>query len=368
MKDTKFCAAIHPGLKMRCVYEAGHPGVHSTEEPNDQIEEPAPQSSQIVRYADSAMYRSEEMPFNVNEVGPQVTLLNATPFPLGSIAATAKVYKGEIVRNLNDVTREEREDYFAQIQKTHLKMPFETVNLHFLIEGVTRAFTHQIIRQRTAAYAQESLRFAVKEGDFSDEHAMPPSIAELKPDDPRRVIWQGGVEDDVWRYNALVNAGIPAEDARGRLSHDITTRLHYLTNLRGLAEHGGNRLCTQAQFEWRSVFSKIIEAISGYCSLVRCSSLHDFDGCDNWEWRKIATLFRPICYATGKCEFNASFDRPCSIRDRVEANHAVGRTSGKWHLPLVMDFETAESGKGQNIPPIFPEEWLMDHRSARVPS
>lgn len=322
--------------------------------------QPAPQSGQVLKWADGAMYRSEEMPFDVNQDGPQVTLLNASPEPLAAIAATSKIYKGEVVRNFADVTVEEREDYISQIEKTHLKMPFETVQMHFLIEGVTRSFTHQIVRQRTAAYAQESLRFAVKE-DFSGEVAAPPSIAELHKDDPRRGVWNTAVKQASQNYNALVNAGVPAEDARGLLPHNITTRLHYITNLRGLEEHAGNRLCTQAQFEWRAVWMKIIEAISNYCSL-GCKGAHN--NCDNWEFRRIAGMFRPICYRTGKCEFNASFDRACSIRDRVEQNHAVGRTSDKWHLPLIP--ENGGMNHRDAIKPIWPEDWMMDHNSARV--
>lgn len=326
-------------------------------------QQPAEQSSQVVRYADAAMYRSEEMPFDVNQDGPQVTLLNASPEPLAAIAATSKIYKGEVVRSFADITVEEREDYITQIEKTHLKMPFETVSMHFLIEGVTRSFTHQMVRQRTAAYAQESLRFAVKE-DFSSEVALPPSIAELRKDDPRRVQWEDSVKELSDRYNALVNAGVPAEDARGLLPHNITTRLHYITNLRGLEEHAGNRLCTQAQFEWRQVWMKIIEAISKYCTT--CDpSFQTHHNCDNWEFRRIAGMFRPICYRTGKCEFKASFDRHCDIRDRVEANHAAGRTSDKWHLPLIVPTDDPAIQK-QEVGAIWPEEWMLNHNSARV--
>jgi thymidylate synthase ThyX len=44
-----------------------------------------------------------------------------------------------------------------------LKAPLEAIDFHFMVEGVTRAHTHQEVRQRTAVFAQESMRFAVKD-------------------------------------------------------------------------------------------------------------------------------------------------------------------------------------------------------------
>ena len=72
--------------------------------------------------------------------------------------------------------------------------PLEWIQVALLIEGVTRAFTHQMVRQRTATFVQESLRFAVKD-NAAFEVALPPSISCLKDDDPRRVTWANAVED-----------------------------------------------------------------------------------------------------------------------------------------------------------------------------
>lgn len=312
-------------------------------------------SKEIQRYADVAMYAAEEMPFDVNEAGPKVTLLAMPTDPLGQIAAMSMMYEGKVVRNLADLSDDERRHYFEQIKKTHLKAPFESVQFHFLIEGVTRSFTHQMVRQRTACYAQESLRFAVKE-TIDDEVALPPSLRGLADDDPRILVWRkaiNGVDD---AYSALVAAGVPAEDARGLLPHNITTRLHYVTNLRGLLEHGGNRLCTQAQFEWRTVFVRIVEAIRNYEPFVPDWDQHGLESL-KWQYETLADMFRPICYLTGKCEFNASFDRACSIRDRVNANASIGRKSDQWNLKHADEIF---------IEPIMPHEWLMLHDSARV--
>lgn len=307
-----------------------------------------------VRWADSAMFQAEPI---TPEDGPKVYLLSMSADPLGEIASTCKMYKGEVVRSLSEVTDEERMYYLQQVSKTKLKAPFEFVKFHFLLEGVTRAFTHQLVRQRTAAYAQESLRFAVPTGEgVSMPVGLPPSLSGIEPwsgagiptsDQQKLAVWLETLNEVEDGYSRLVNMGIPAEDARGLLPTNILTRVHYTTDLRALLDHAGNRLCTQAQFEWRLVFAKIVEAIRDY-------DAHMAD--------ELAEMFRPVCYATGKCEFNADFDRPCSIRDRVTAFHENGVPSSEWHSDH--NFPRGQAMAGP-LMPIKPGEWLLDPTAAR---
>jgi flavin-dependent thymidylate synthase len=334
------------------------------------------------------MFRAEEMPFNVNEQGPQAHLIGMTADPLGHIAAACMMYEGKVVRSLSDVTHEQRKHYFEQVKNTKLKAPFEFVKLHFMFDGVTRSFTHQMVRQRTAVYAQESLRFAVKDG-IDEEVALPPSLAALPQDDPRVRVWKRAVNAVDDSYHALVESGVPAEDARGLLPHNITTRLHYSTDLRALQDHAGNRLCTQAQFEWRAVWTRIVEAIRNYrphAAMIKSAvnmgerfrdELAFMDASDAWQYEALADLFRPVCYLTGKCEFMANFDRSCSIRDRVEANHHIGRPSSEWgeEYDTVAPEEVVigvgpKSVVHSNDRPVFigaikPAEWLLDPGAAR---
>jgi thymidylate synthase ThyX len=95
-------------------------------------------------------------------------------------------------------------------------------------------------------------------------------------------------------------------DQADAVLHATTTRLHYKTNLRNMLEHAGNRLCTQAQFEWREVFIKIHEAMR---TQVR----------ERWQWEVItdSRVMAPVCYKLGHCPFMATFDRQCTIRERV---------------------------------------------------
>jgi flavin-dependent thymidylate synthase len=269
--------------------------------------------------------------------GLSVQLLAATPDPLGSIAAASNIYTGKVIRDKTDLTDEQRRSFFEDIQKTHLQAPLEYVDLHFLLEGVTRSFTHQLVRQRTAVYAQESMRFAVKE-DLVKEAVKPPSLTDsgqsgvfqsASEQDIARSIWDGAIEAIDEAYKVLVNMGVPAEDARGLMPHATPTRVHYKTNLRGLIDHAGNRLCTQAQFEWREVFTLMIKAIHDYKTPVA-----DYVKEDGWQFKHIAksNLFRPVCFSMGKCPFTASFDRGCTIRPRVEEGKFDEIDTREWLL------------------------------------
>lgn len=282
-----------------------------------EAEQPDYRSKNVVRWADEAMFTAPPLTEAGEPLRPRVTLEFMTPDPLRRMAVAAGQYEGKSFHSPDEITQ----DYALHVLENSAKSlsaPLEFIDLHFYFEGVTRSFTHQLVRQRTAVYVQESMRFAVKE-NAAHEVVMPPSIAALADDDPMRIIWVDHVARTGWVYNALVNGGIPAEDARGGLLINIGTRVHYKTNLRNLAEHAGLRLCSQAQAEWKEVWSLIIKEMLYYGPTE-----------DRWQQREIVKLFRPVCYNTGKCEFMASTDRWCVIRDRVQAHYAQGDPPRLW--------------------------------------
>jgi len=273
---------------------------------------------QVSRYADEAMFRAVPLAYEGDEVRPRVAVVSMTEDPLRVAAAVNAMYKGQpLVPGMID--KATALAFAKDAQRSKIKAPLEWIQVALLFEGVSRAFTHQLVRQRTATYAQESLRFAVKD-NARYEVVMPPSIAGLPGDSPARAIWEQAVAKVTWSYNALVEHGIPAEDARGLLPTNIATRVHYRTNLRDLIEHSGLRLCSQAQHEWKQVWIEIVRAILAY------GPEHE-----RWQQREIVKLFRPICYQTGKCEFMGAADRWCVIRDRVEAHHRKGEPPEEWH-------------------------------------
>jgi flavin-dependent thymidylate synthase len=323
-------------------------------------------SKEIMRWGDDAMYSSQPMQKDEQgRIGPQVALLVATPDPLGAIGAGMRMFRGDPVMSLDEITDDERRWAWEESIKGHLKAPWEFVDFTFMIEGVTRAFTHQIVRQRTAVYAQESLRFAVKE-NLADEIPKPPMVV---GDETAEAFWNQAVRSMERSYHALISLGIPAEDARGLLPHATTTRLIYKTNFRGLMEHAGNRLCTQAQFEWRAVFMGIMNAIYNYESgilprtvLVGEDGKNHKTNMDGWQFKIIAQhrpeTFAPVCYQLGRCPFMSELDRGCTIRDRVQTNSEIGRPAAEWDKSLSFDGK-----EGSMVAAIHPAEWMANPRA-----
>jgi flavin-dependent thymidylate synthase len=305
--------------------------------------------------ADSAMYRSESMPEGVS--GPAVTLLNATPDPLGSVAALCAAYKGRVIRSLTEVTDDERRQAFEDMTKTVLNGPLESVQFHFLIENVSRALVDQLTRGRAAFYAVESLRFAVKE-NWADEVPRPPSIPgiwDARREGDNGELWESALSAVESAYQSLVEKGVPAEDARRLLPIGIATRAHWVVDLRELLSVAGKRLCTQAEFEWRALFGQVVQSLRGYGKL-QLYGWQDSHSAE-WQFNCIADQMRPVCYQQGKCGFMAQFDRGCTIRERVELFVRHGFSSAGWGDPAVK--------MAYGVEPIKPEEWLADPTAAR---
>jgi flavin-dependent thymidylate synthase len=279
-----------------------------------------PPGGAMQRWADVAMYHAapDENVVRGEAPEPKVTLVSMTNKPLQVMTSAAMLYEGRVVHNPAEVSKEDAVRWLADMSRTELKAPLEFIDLHFLLEGVTRAFTHQLVRQRTAVYVQESMRFAVKD-NAADCVAMPPTIAALPKDAPMRRVWQHAADTMGGAYQMLVDGGTPAEDARSLLPTNTVTKVHYKTNLRGLVQHGGMRLCSQAQYEWKQVWHGMLEAIKSYGNPI-----------DSWQQEAIASMFRPVCYHTGRCQFRAMADRWCVIRERVEAHYAKGEPPSHW--------------------------------------
>lgn len=340
-------------------------------------------SEELTKSGDRQQYAAEPHKGDPDSgVAPKVTLLWMTPDPLGAMAAFSAIYSGRVVRSLREITDDDRYQALADVQQTHLQAPLEVIKLHFLLEGVDRAFTHQLVRQRTAVYGQESLRFAVV-GDLLDATTLPPSLQgtvrdegcpdcaqavpfifksctnpyhkEISAAQLQRRAWDRAIRAIDEAYHQLAESGMPAEEARGLLPQATATRIHYITDLRNLKDHAGNRLCTQAQFHWRDVFSQIVRQVADY-PVGRVGG--EVPAGIAWSFKALAEsgLFRPVCYQLGHCPFQASFDRACSIRERVQDFAKQGVPSNQWQ----------DEDHRTGVAPINPAEWLYDPTAARL--
>lgn len=363
----------------------------------------------VQKWADRAMYAAQP----IEAGGPKVVVLSCNPDPLGSVAMATMTYEGKFPGGLHEITDEQRRFYLDDVQKAKRWAPLEFVNIHFLISGVSRTFTHQLVRQRTAAYAQESMRFAVKEsvpvhlpaslvgtvpwsewwekcggelfpvlvsGINREQTALIDkyAIEQASKEQLWRREWDEWMSDTESSYNALIDAGMPAEDVREGLPVGTLTRIHYTTDLRYLLEHCGQRLCTQAQYEWKQVWQEIMRALTEfgedqtYMSAVGSEDAvygenvgETYFRSSAWQFDELVKIFKPICYQTGKCEFNSSADRFCAIKERVNGFADLGVPSIEWGTDMHVK-RPVNGGDDYWIHGIDDSEWMDNHASARI--
>jgi len=345
-------------------------------------------SQEVVRAADAAQYARPAIP-EEQRGQIRVRLLNATTDPLGSVAALCEQYKGNVIRSLAEVTDEQRRTCLDDMASTVLNGPLEAVQFHWQIEGITRSITHQMVRSRPSFFAQESLRFAVPEGNWAEEIPLPPSLAGARkesdeyhksvrlglslPSPSQRVMaldtWEDAMINAQNAYQALIELGVPAEEARGVLPHDMPTRIHWVMDLRTLLTEAGKRTCTQAQFPWRIIFAGMAHELRSACwdsdpggpitRLVGREKAREMD----WQFRAIADRLRPVCFQTGRCGFMAKFDRSCKIRERVDKFAESGVPSSNWGETTIT--VRTPYGEDKVYGPIHDYEWAADPSAAR---
>lgn len=180
----------------------------------------------------------------------RVDLVTHTPDPLAVLyRAFRACYSAEAANDLDaeGLGRDELEDYLTRRLVTGHTQPLEQVAFVFAISGVSRAFSHQFVRHRVGiSYAQQSQRYV----EGVPELVIPPSIVEdavaVGYFEKARAAFAGA-------YWGLIQAGIPAEDARFVLPAAAETSMQVSINMAALLHMADRRLCTRAQWEVRRV-------------------------------------------------------------------------------------------------------------------
>lgn len=132
------------------------------------------------------------------------------------------------------------------ISAGHLSV-VEHANLTFVIEGISRACTHQLVRHRHMSFSQQSQRYVKYD---NPEFIVPDTIRRNREAD---AMYDGFLQSVTFIYKSLVDLGIPAEDARMVLPNATTSKITVTMNLRSLIEFCNKRLCSRAQSEIRQM-------------------------------------------------------------------------------------------------------------------
>lgn len=185
----------------------------------------------------------------------KVTLISHTPDALELLLFTKNTRLAVSPTGLNDIKAWPEERKLAELDYMlgTIQSSWEFVEYTFVIEEVTRAFTHQAVRHRVGvSFAQQAMRVVNMEGfkymrpggtiTSTDE------TVDQGPGDSYDII----MNDINVGYSELL-AYMNPQDARGVLPTNICTNIIWKINLRALHEMLAKRLCVKAQGEFQDV-------------------------------------------------------------------------------------------------------------------
>jgi len=198
-------------------------------------------------------------------VQAQVTLIQHTADPEELIAAAARLCYAEQTDDILEQDPDGAGKFVAMLKQVGHLSPIEHASFTFLVEGVSRAMTHQLVRHRLASYSQRSQRY-VRHAEF--DYIVPPRLAGKTVDADGQAVdaveyFRRTMELIADRYRKL-NEALGAsgqasnEDARYVLPNACETKIFITMNARELLHFFEERLCLRAQWEIRGVAEQML--------------------------------------------------------------------------------------------------------------
>ena len=173
----------------------------------------------------------------------QVTLVNHTPNPEVTIVAAARssASQSTFEELWDKLSPLQIDNVFKQLLDSGHLSTFEHASFTFNIQGISRVTSHQLVRHRLASYTQQSQRYvALRDHGY----VTPPTISRQTDFSAK---YQQAVESARELYSRMLEAGVPAEDARYVIPQAIETQLVMTMNARELLHACSLRLCLRAQ-------------------------------------------------------------------------------------------------------------------------
>ena len=177
----------------------------------------------------------------------RVTLIQQTPNPIETISTIASI--------CYDSDPKDPMKLVKHLYKNGHHSVFEHIYFTFLIDGISRACSHQLVRHRHCSFTQRSQRYC-SEDEF--DYVIPDYINES---DMSLYRYKSAMIHDKEMYNLLTQSGVKNEDARYLLPNACETSLYLSCNLRELIHICNERLCNKAQWEIRKVVQEIVKLV-----------------------------------------------------------------------------------------------------------
>jgi len=186
----------------------------------------------------------------------EVRLLDHTADPLKTLYTAFRVCysaltPAQIEERIADgrIMREQMQEFIDARLATGHASPLQQLWFEFGISGVSRAFSHQFVRHHMGiSFEQQSQRYVTyKDGTFP--YTVPNTVKQAG----KEAEYVEVIEAVGRAYLDLVEAGVPAEDARFLLPNATNTNFKVSVNYLELLHIADLRLCTRAQWEFRKV-------------------------------------------------------------------------------------------------------------------
>lgn len=187
----------------------------------------------------------------------KVTLISTTPEAKELLIFTKSTRLTMSPGLMDEIRAWPEEKKLAELEYMANTIPssWEFVDYVFMIEGVSRAFTHQFVRSRQGSYAQQTMR-VLNMGEYDYVHT----------DRVRNDVRARGLVDIInenirLTYNELIKLGLPAEDARGILPTNISTNIVAKFNLRAFTDLAKSRTGGRTQNEYQKVMNAMVDEV-----------------------------------------------------------------------------------------------------------
>lgn len=187
----------------------------------------------------------------------KVTLINYTQDAIALLLFTKSTRLSMSPSLMDEIRSWPAEKKLAELEYMANTIPssWEFVDYVFLVEGVSRAYTHQQVRTRAASYAQQTQR-VLNMGEF--DYVYTDRLQE-NPDAKAQI--DAALKAIKLAYNNVIEMGLPAEDARGILPTNIATNIVCKFNLRTFADLAKSRTGGRTQSEYQKVVNAMVDEV-----------------------------------------------------------------------------------------------------------
>ncbi|MEM4757928.1 MAG: FAD-dependent thymidylate synthase [Nanopusillaceae archaeon] len=227
----------------------------------------------------------------------EVRLLKYTNDAPKIIAVSSKItLSKKSLDNLLEISENEINIWISETYRRFHLSPWEHISYTFVIDGLSRIASHQLVRHRIASYTQMShrhtegfLRKLVEEAsktininceDSGNRYGCYSRILNLVKQSPNKLeialigfvppriqkeeleIWAESVLESTSKYYLLLSKNISLEEARYVLPDSVRTRIIVTMNARELIQSFlPLRMCSKAQWEIRYIAWKLWEEL-----------------------------------------------------------------------------------------------------------